>query len=117
VTRLLSKLTYANVVAEFGAVNVTPGSYIITGVGRLISTGSGSSDAECVLLDTSGGNGDFVNVNLSGASDRKIVTTLWAQTVSAPATFTLACDTLTLSSTVSVDEVSIAAVKVGTLHE
>ncbi len=103
--------------AEFGAANVTPGSYIITGVGRLISTGSGSSNAECVLLDTSGGNGQFVNVNLTGTSDRKIVSTLWTQTVSAPATLTLACDTTTPSSTVSVDEVSIAAVEVGTLHE
>ncbi len=42
---------------------------------------------------------------------------IYAQTVSGPATFTIFCETTTPGSAVSVDEMSIAAIKVGTLHE
>lgn len=102
--------------ADFGTVNVTPGSYIFTAVGRLTNGFSGTSNAECFLRNTSGGAGPAVNVNLAAEPDRKIVSTVWARTVSAPATFTLHCETTDPTSTVLVDEVSIAAVKVGTLH-
>jgi len=102
--------------ADIGAVNVTPGSYIFTAVGRLTNDISGTSNAECFLRNTSGGAGPSVNVNLAAEPDRKIVSTVWARTVSAPAKFTLHCETTDPTSTVLVDEVSIAAVKVGTLH-
>jgi Collagen triple helix repeat (20 copies) len=102
--------------ANLGAVNVAPGSYIFTAVGRLTNGFSGTSNAECFLRNTSGGTGPAVNVNLGPEPDREIVSTVWARTVSAPAKFTLTCETTDSTSTVLVDEVSIAAIKVGTLH-
>jgi hypothetical protein len=101
---------------DFGAVNVTAGNYILTAVGRLTNNAAGTANAECFLRNKSGGVGPDVNVNLAADPDRKIVSTVWARTVSAPAIFTLHCNTTDPTSAVLVDEVSIAAVRVGTLH-
>lgn len=103
--------------AEFGELNVPAGSYLVSATARLISTGAGSSNAECLILNRSGGNGAQMNVNLSGTNDRKILPMLFAQTVEAPSTFAIQCQTTIGGGTVSVDEMSLAAVKVGNLHE
>jgi Collagen triple helix repeat (20 copies) len=102
--------------ASLGAVNVPAGSYLFTAVARLTNEIPSPANAECFLRNTSGGTARGVNVNLAASPDRKIISTVWARTVSAPAKFTLTCETTDSTSTVSVDEVSIAAVKVGTLH-
>jgi hypothetical protein len=99
---------------DVGSVSVPAGSYIVFGTARLYSTGSGSN-AECGLQNQTGGNGSDENVNLGATNDRKIISALWAQTVSGPSTFALECD-ITTPSTVDVDEVAVAAIKVGNLH-
>lgn len=58
-----------------------------------------------------------MNVNLSGTNDRKVIPMIYAQTVEAPSTFAIQCETTTGESTVSVDEMNLSAVKVGALHE
>jgi hypothetical protein len=99
---------------KFGALNVSAGSYIIWATARLYSTGTGSN-ADCSLRNAAGGNGLLENVNLRASPDRKVVSALWAQTVSGTSTLTLRCE-ITAGDTVSVDTVAIAAIKVGTLH-
>lgn len=103
--------------ADFGELDVPAGSYLVSATARLISTGAGTSNALCLIRNRAGGNGAQTNVNLSGTSDRKFLPMIFAQTVEAPSTFTIQCSTTIGGGTVSVDSMSLAAVKVGTLHE
>lgn len=102
--------------SDFGAVAVPAGSYLVSANARLFNQASGTPSAECRLALVGGESGPSANVNLSGVNDRKIVTAMWARTLTAPGTFTLHCNT-TAGAFVSVDEDNIAAIKVGTLHE
>ena len=103
--------------ARFGELNVPAGSYVVQATARLISTGAGASNADCLIVNLSGGNGAQTNVNLSGTNDRKMLPMIFAQTVEAPSTFAIQCETTSGGSTVSVDTMALTAVKVGTLHE
>ena len=103
--------------AEFGELTVPAGSYILSATARLISTGAGSSNALCLILNRSGGNGAQMNVNLNGMNDRKIIPMAFAQTVESPATFSIQCSLAFGGGTVSADEMNLSAIKVGELHE
>jgi len=103
--------------ARFGELNVPAGSYVVSATARLISTGAGASNAECLIVNLSGGNGAQTNVNLSGMNDRKVLPMIFAQTVEAPSTFAIQCETTSGGSSVSVDTMNLVAVKVGTLHQ
>jgi hypothetical protein len=103
--------------ADFGELNVPAGSYLVSATARLISTGAGGSNAQCLIVNLSGGNGSQMNVNLSGTNDRKVLPLIFTQTVEAPSTFAIRCETTSGGSSVSVDEMNLVAVKVGTLHE
>lgn len=102
---------------EFGELTVPAGSYVLSATARLISTGAGTSNSECLIVNRSGGNGAQMNVNLSGTNDRKIISMAFAQTVESPVTFSIQCQLAFGGGTVSVDEMSISAIKVGELHE
>lgn len=101
---------------DFAAVAVPAGSYIVSANARLFNGSAGAASAECSIALVGGESGPSANVNLSGVNDRKVVTVMWAQTLTAPGTFTVHCNT-TVGGSVSVDEDNIAAIKVGTLHE
>ena len=102
---------------EFGELKVPAGSYLISAIARLYSTGAGVSNANCFILNKSGGNGEMMNINLSGLNDRKVVPMEWAQTIEAPTTYAVRCGTTSGGSSVSVDETHLSAIRVGTLHE
>ena len=102
--------------AEFGELAVPAGSYVVSATARLMSTGAGASNAQCLIVDRSGGNGGQMNVNLSGTGDRKIVPMIFAETVEAPSTFSIQCELTSGGGTVSVDSLSLTAIKVGVIH-
>jgi hypothetical protein len=83
--------------------------------GRHGCDGKSGTTGDCLLINADGsGNGSFENVSLGATDDRKIVSALWAQTLTATTTVDLDCEIT--SGSVDADESSIAAIKVGTLH-
>ncbi len=96
-------------------LDVPAGSDLIWGTARLFSQGTGATATCALRYGTTFWFGDFGNVNLGAYPDRKMVTVQGATTLTAPATLALAC-LITVGDAVNADEVSLSAIKVGTLH-
>jgi hypothetical protein len=98
------------------SLDVPAGSYVFMASARMLSTGSGTSNTSCFLQPTGGFNSNAVNVNITGASDRKIVSLNYAVNLPSATTMNFYCGLTTVGSA-SYDEVFFTAIQVGNVTQ
>jgi hypothetical protein len=97
-------------------LSLEAGAYVFMASVRLSSQSAGATNVDCYIQPTGLTNSNFANVNLTGTSDRKIVSLNFATTLADAAAVDLNCE-ITVGGAAGADEIFFTAIKVGTVTE
>ena len=98
------------------SLSLGAGAYVFLASVRLLAQTTTASNADCYIQPVGGANSNFVNVNLDGLLDRKIVALNYAVTLASASTVQLNCE-ITTGGAVKADEVFFTAIKVQTVTQ